>query len=495
MSTELKQMWQHSRVYGLGRVLDRVSALLLIPVLVHVLPPEDWGVYLLILVVMELVAVAPAGLLSAMIRLYFDDDRPEHHRQVVGATLAILAAIAGLLAVLAWPVALIASELIGTGRVHAPAFAVAVVAVIFNLLFELGLNYFRVRKRSVVFMAASLSRSLLQFCVSIFLVVVWDLGVLGVVLGHLFAAAVVSLPTTAMILRREGFAYSTATVREIVRVGLPLAPAGLARSTLELVERYLVHSLAGTAVLGVYGLGSRLAEQLRILMAGPFSDIWQVRLMELSADPDSKADFHRVQVFFLALLATAALGLSVFAVEVVMVIADRSYWQAATVVPLLALGQLVRPVNYFFQSALLERKRTGCLPLINWATVAIGAVALTLLIPPYGMLGAAGAILIAQSCRLAGSVWFTARCSDFARLFPWGSYLGILALAAGFYVLTMVVAGVGVTLVGLLLKGLCLLGFLVALYLAPIFTGGERTMMRRQARKLLTRIIALSPGR
>lgn len=488
MSHELREIWQHSRVYGLGRLLDRMSALCLIPILVHVLSPEEWGIYLLILVVMEFIAVAPAGVLSAMIRLYFDDDRSDHRRQVVGTTLSFLGAIACLLAVLAWPLALAATALTGLGQAHVPAFTVAFATIIFNLLFELGLDYFRIQKKSVIFMCASLTRSLLHFGLSIFLVVAWDLGVLGVIIGHFFAAAGVSLTLALFIILREGLAFSPLVAREMLRVGLPLAPAGLGRSSLGLIERYLVNALAGTAVLGVYGLGSRLAEQLRILMAGPFSDIWQVRYMEVSGQAGSQGEFHRVQVFFLALLATAALALSVFSIEIVMVIADRSYWQAAAIVPLISLGQLVRPVNYFFQTALLERKKTKYLPIINWAAVAIGAIALYGLIPGYGMFGAAVAMLIAQSCRFGGSVWCAARHSDYARLFPWGSYLGILSLAIVFYLLTIATAGSVATLGAFAVKCVFLLGFLLALYAGPVFTPSERALIRRQIKKLIKRL-------
>ena len=485
MSSELRQIWQHSRVYGFGRLLDRLSALCLIPVLVHVLSPMEWGVYLLILVTMEMVAVVPAGLFPAMVRLYFDEDRSHHRRQVIGTTLSLMAAIACLLVVSAWPLAQMASDLIDVDPHYVSALAVGLVTVVFNLLFEFDLSVCRVQKRSTIFMCSSLARSLLQFGLSIFLVTALDLGVLGVILGHLLASASVSLLITTVILRREGFDFSAAVAKELLQVGLPFAPAGLARSALNLVERYLIHAVAGTAVLGIYGLGSRLAEQLRVLMAGPFSDIWQVRLMELSENPDSKADFHRVLVFFLALLATAALGLSLFAAEIVMVIADQSFWRAAEIVPILVFGQLVRPVNYFFQSALLERKKTGFLPIIDWATVAVGALAVYLLIPVYGMHGAAVAMLIAYSCRLGGSVWCVTRCSDFARLFPWGSYLGILGFAILFYGVAIAVAGSQVTLAALALKGLFLLGFPLALYLGPVFTHGERAMMRRHVQRLV----------
>jgi O-antigen/teichoic acid export membrane protein len=288
----------------------------------------------------------------------------------------------------------------------------------------------------------------------------------------------------------------------MLRLGLPLIPAWLGRSALDFVDRGLVNALGGTAMLGLYALGARLAEQLRMLMSGPFSDIWRVRMMERASRPEAAAEFNRAQVFFLALMSLAVFALSALAPEIVKVIAAPAFQGAAAAVPLLALSHLLRTVAYHFQLGLLERKRTGSLPVVNWSTVALGALALWLLIPPFGVVGAAAAILLAQACRLVLSAWFAALHSDYARLFPWRSYAGLLTLTVVFMALAASIDHTAgdwpaslAAAPGWLWPGwqattaklglICL--FVPALLLGPVFTAEERRFMREGLRTLLRR--------
>lgn len=487
MSAELALIWRHGRVYAFGRVLDRLAALCLIPILVHVLSPEEWGIYAIILVVSEVLAVAPMGVLYTMIRLYFDDQAEGHRRRVIGTTFLLLAAAAVVLTLLAWPLARLTVWALLDQPAHVLAFTLANLGIAFNLLFELELDYLRAEKRSVVFVVVTLARSLLQFALSIALVVVWHLGVIGVVLGQLAAVILVSLPLAAAMIARFGLTYDPAVASEMARIGLPLIPAWLGRSALDFVDRGLVNALGGTAMLGLYALGARLADQLRTLMTGPFSDIWRVRLLERASRAEAAVEFNRAQLFFLALLALAVLALSAFAPEIVALIAAPAFQGAAEAVPLLALSHLLRTVAYHFQLGLLERKRTGSLPFVNWSTVALAALALWLLIPRFGILGAAAAILLAQAGRLALSAWFAALHSDYVRLFPWRSYCGILSLSVAFYAAIAAVSGAEISPVGVLVKLALLAAFTAALYLCPIFTAAERGAMRRSLRRLARR--------
>jgi len=79
--SEAKTIWKHTRVYGLGNVLNRVAAFLLIPVLLHSLSVEQWGAYALIVVVTELLVHVFAVISDGMARVYFDYDDDEGRQE------------------------------------------------------------------------------------------------------------------------------------------------------------------------------------------------------------------------------------------------------------------------------------------------------------------------------------------------------------------------------------------------------------------------------
>ena len=485
MSLELRTIWQHSRVYGLGSVLNRVAGFLLIPVLTHVLPPEQWGVYALVLVVTEVLMVLPMGITKTMVRLSFDHEDDAGRGRVAATTLAVYAAMAVLLALLAWPLAVLTCELLFGHQDYVIAFVIGNYMLIFAELFEIELDYLRIRKRSALFVIATLSRSLLQFGLAILLVVYFGYGVEGVLVGHLLAVALVSLPILVMIIRQVGLRPSGSIAREMFRLGLPLVPAWLAKSSQELVNRYMLNLLGTVAMVGIYALGQRLADQLRVLLSQPFSDIWGVRLMEVAEHRDRLDEFNRVFVYFLFLLAGAVLTMALFAPELLMVLSGEAYWGAAAIVPILALERLVGVVNFHFEYGIIQRKATNLLPIINWGAILFSVGALFVLIPPFGLMGAATASLLTQIVRLSVAVALTPAQSEILKLFPWRAYATIVTLAIGGFAAGTTLAGETVSLTGVVIKGVVLLLFALTCFFGAVFTSDERRAVFAFVRKRL----------
>src|SRR5713226_276009 len=110
LATELKRLARHSAVYGLGGLVSRILAVLLLPLYTHYLTKANYGaIETLIALTTVLVIVLRAGISSAFFRFYFDA-RNDAERIVVVRTsfwFTMTMATAGLVAglVLAAPIA------------------------------------------------------------------------------------------------------------------------------------------------------------------------------------------------------------------------------------------------------------------------------------------------------------------------------------------------------------------------------------------------------
>ena len=488
MSSELKTIWQHSRVYGVGNVLDRLAGLLLIPVLLHVLTPEQWGVYALIILVGRLFTVFLGSIGDGMYRIYYDFESESDRNLVVVTTIGLFAAGAVVLAALAYPITIGLGFILFGDQEYFVPLLLGNFVYIFQVLFMIELRYLRIRRSSILYITATLLRSLSYFSLSILFVAFLDMGVTGVVLGQLLSLVLIPLPILVGILLRAGLRFSRPIARDVISLSLPLVPAWLARNAVELVQRYMVNLLAGTAAMGLFSLGDRLTEQLRLVIADPFNMMWSVRLLELGDSRDRAAEFHRVFVYFYFLLITAALAVTLYAPEIIMLVSAREFWPAAAVVPILVVNQLLTPLSYNFEMGILQRKRTGYLPLVNGATLAFGIVALALLIPPFGIVGAAAGAAATQAVRLAGLVWFSARCSDYPRLFPWGASALLVGLAALAYFAALAICGDSVTWTHGLVKLAALGLFVAAAFLSPALTSDERRLAILATKQRLGRL-------
>src|ERR671938_952270 len=110
LAAQLKRLAKHSAIYGLGGLVSRLLAVLLLPLYTSYLSTADYGkIETLVAAATVLVIVLRLGISSAFFRFYFDSPDPEHRVVVVrtsfGFTMA--SATAGLVAglVLADPLA------------------------------------------------------------------------------------------------------------------------------------------------------------------------------------------------------------------------------------------------------------------------------------------------------------------------------------------------------------------------------------------------------
>src|SRR5260370_32273152 len=70
---ELKRLGRHSAVYGLGGLVSRILATLLLPLYTHYLPPGSYGRVEIVTAATAVLAILlQLGISSAFFRFYFD---------------------------------------------------------------------------------------------------------------------------------------------------------------------------------------------------------------------------------------------------------------------------------------------------------------------------------------------------------------------------------------------------------------------------------------
>ncbi len=81
---QLKRLGKHSVIYGLGGLVSRILAVLLLPLYTRFLSPSDYGkVETLIALTTVAGIVLRMGITSAFFRFYFDSPEPERRRLVL----------------------------------------------------------------------------------------------------------------------------------------------------------------------------------------------------------------------------------------------------------------------------------------------------------------------------------------------------------------------------------------------------------------------------
>lgn len=241
LGKRLGELARHSAIYGLGSLVSRFIAVLLLPVYTRYLTPADYGlIETLIALSAILTVLLAAGVKSAFFRFYFDEADEAGKRRVIRTSFwfTMASATAGLVAGIALA-APISQLLFGTGD-HADLVRAAFVGLWAHVNYEQMTSLFRVEQRSVAYLIATLINLGLTVGATLLLVVVWDQGPIGVIVGNFTGTLVVYLGLLAYRREQLGLELDRGLLREMNRFGMPLVPSGLFLWVLNFSDRFFL---------------------------------------------------------------------------------------------------------------------------------------------------------------------------------------------------------------------------------------------------------------
>ena len=303
LSGQLKRLGKHSAIYGLGGLVSRILAVLLLPLYTRYLTTSDYGqIETLIALVTVLTIVLQFGISSAFFRFYFDAEDDAGRRLVLRTSFWFTMTMATLglvvVAALADP---IAQWLFGDAGA-ANLVRASAVALWAQLNYMQLTNLFRVEERSVAFVLASLTNILITVGATLVLVVALDKGPLGVIVGNFTGTLVVYLALLGYRREQLGLQLSRPLLRQMNHFGLPLVPSALLLWVTNFSDRFFLVKLTDTSEVGLYSVGVRVASAMVLLLTA-FRMAWPAFAYSIKNDDEAKQTYAWV-LTYLVLVST-----------------------------------------------------------------------------------------------------------------------------------------------------------------------------------------------
>jgi O-antigen/teichoic acid export membrane protein len=400
LKPQLLALGKQTLIYGLGNVAVQAVGLLTLPVFGRVFSEAEYGVLELATVTLAaLVIIADAGLASAAQRSWFDYT-DEHHleRRVVMSTaivvsLAASGTIGAVLVLAREPV----SEWLFAGQQYTTVVVLVAAALPLTILAQLLRELMRLRFRAWSYMiSASLGAAITGF-LGVGAVLFLDAGLDGVLWGIVIGAGAAALYGSVVVRADLGARVSSGELRTMLAYGLPLVPAALAVWALTFIDRIMLGRLSDLAEVGEYAVANRVAMPLLFAVAAFVTAFSPFILAAHSEDPDREKQIRaRVLIYLTAGLVLMALALGLFAREIVEIMAPQ-FDDAYRATGLVAAGLVAFGLSTVLMTGLAITRRTGHVAVAATVAAAVNIGLNFLLIPPWGMIGAAAASLIAYA--------------------------------------------------------------------------------------------------
>src|SRR3954462_15993785 len=239
---ELKRLGKHSAIYGLGGLVSRILATLLLPLYTHYLPPGSYGRVEIITAATAVVAIAlQMGIASAFFRFYFDAKQHAEKLTVIRTSFwfTMLMSTIGLVVGLVFAHEF--AHLLGLGD-DAALVRAGAVGLWAQTNYQQLTALFRVEERSTQYAIASVSNVLITVVAMVLFVAYFHCGAIGLDVGNFTGTLVLDVELLGYGNEQLGLDFARGLLRKMQRLRLPLVPSALALWTVIFADReFIVH--------------------------------------------------------------------------------------------------------------------------------------------------------------------------------------------------------------------------------------------------------------
>ena len=395
MFKDIRSLGKESVIYGLSTVAARLLNFFLMPFYTHYLVPAEYGV-----------AAALFSYIAFFNILYQYGMDQAYMRHFEEKEKSFPAAFAGVfwgglvLTVLLVLAASPAAALSGIGAANGRLVVWSALILFSDALSVVPFADLRMEHKAVRYASIRFFTIVINVLLNIVFISFLRKGVEGIFLANiissLFALAAVLLPCRRLLsLKIDG-----AVFRRLAVFALPLVPAGLGSMAVQVIDRPILLRLSGEAAVGIYQANYRLGIFM-MLVVSMFDQAWRPFFLDRSKKENAGAVFARVLTYFVLAGVWLTLALSFFIGDLVKVkvfstpLIHPAYWPGLGIVPIILWGYLFNGVYINFLAPVILAKKTASIMTATLSGAAVNIAANFILIPLYGITGAAWATFIA----------------------------------------------------------------------------------------------------
>lgn len=419
-----------SFVYAVGTAINQALRFLLLPIVLRSLAPADLGVYdsarMLLLVAAPLVALGMESAVAILINETQDRDKIGHWMNMGLTVVSISAILAGLFGLL-FNRLIYQIFLGGEGDIRVLWVVIGLMVVAPVGEFCRNILKWQFRRSAYAFLL--ISEAVITFIVGVVLVRVVPWGVFGWAVAILVSSIynlVASIVANHHIWHRpqlKGIGF------RLVKLGFPFALVTTSLQLTPFITRLVLVQLVGLSLVGIYGVGERVALILGLLLSG-FTLAWGPFYLSKQHDKNAPALFGRAVTYYLVVATWLGVAVIAFSSVLIKGLTGAGYDESSGVVAPLVILTTLTGMEFVAVGGMYIKKKGHYMIGVYLVTAIIALVLNLLLIPRAGVIGAAWAATIAKGIGIILSV------SISQRLFPiqWNLSrlirIGVINLAA-----------------------------------------------------------------
>ncbi len=406
-------IFKHTAIYSAATVLGRVAGFLMLPFYAHIFQAEGYGVIGMIDTSLGILTVLlTGGFQTAILRIYHEQE--ENRKGIaLGTGMWLVWGIGGALIFLPLIFSAPLSHFVLGNAEYYPLFCLALVTFVIDVAGQSASTLQIIRQQSLLFSCIGLVRLILGLGLNIWLVVILQVGLVGVFISSFVAALVAAVAFHIVAIREHGFSFDRKIAVDMLRFQLPLLPGEIISFLGRQTERILVRVLIGLEGMGILEMAYKFPPLLNLFITIPFQRAWRTKSIEIAAQEDAPQVISEMFTRYLFLMVFAGLMLAVTIRSLLELMTPPEFWPAARIAQIEILTTILSGSTGYLTFGLVYHKRTATLSVVKSVLTPVKMALGFAMISFWGLAGAAYSALLVEGITLG---WIGLRSQGLYRI-------------------------------------------------------------------------------
>lgn len=393
MLKDIKKLTSETLIYGISTVLTRLINFFLVPLYTHYLSPDEYGrVSTIFSLIAFLNIFYVLGLNHGYMRFKSNDS--------LSNTFSFIFLWGFLLSILVMIFANFFTYLLGIEEVNLRLVFYSALIVYLDAIVVIPFTDLRMEHKALIFVTIRSLSILLNIILNFVFLRYSKAGIDGV-----FWAAIVSSFSQVIFLNNYfkyfSFRLNISSMRDIFSYSFPYVPSSLSNVSIQILDRPIMMHLLDPYSVGIYQANFRLGVFMNMVVS-MFDFAWRPFVIENMNKENAKEIFKKVFLYFSFFMIYIFLVLSLFIEYIIKIpigssyLINPNYWSGIGIVSIIMLGYIFMGFYIFFMIGSIITKKTIYSMKANLFASSLSIILNFILIPFYGIYGAAYSFLISN---------------------------------------------------------------------------------------------------
>jgi len=383
-NTDIFETLKHSKNYLSANIATKAISFISIPIFTRLFTQADYGI---VAVFSSYVGVMTVILSlnshTAVGRYYYE--KTDDFGEFIGTTLIFVSLLFSLTVLI---YILFYKQIAGLMQLPGLLPIYLLFACLFGIMGSIYYQILVPQKRSKESATISILRGYTGFGIAVlFVYLLKEDRYLGRVWATLLGGFIFSIYFTIKLRRYSKFSFKMKHIKYILTYSIPLIPYALSGVILAQFDRIMVNNIIDSASAGLYSLGYNVGMLLLLVIGATRTALIPDFFKFLDNKEYDRLDALFEKVFSIVIIV--ALGLVLFAREIVIVLADEKFHAGLSVVPLVVIGYVFYEMFFIYGMYPGYRKKTVFSPIIALTAGIVNIILNVIFIPKYGYIAAA----------------------------------------------------------------------------------------------------------